>query len=113
MAIIITRMVASMACVWIFTIWSLLPLVWHASEPIVLYVSSGLLQLILLPMIMVGTQLLGKSQERRSVADHSALIEINKEMDQLIESCKKHEDNMIILLAKLEHLESLLIKSSS
>ena len=103
-------MVSTMACVYIFSMWSFLPLFWYASEPIVLYVSSGFLQLVLLPMIMVGQNLLGNSQERRSIADHSAIRDISKEMHILLESAKIQEQNMVIVLARLEYLESQLAK---
>ena len=61
-------------------------------------------------MIMVGQNLLGKSQERRSIADHSAILDISKEMHILLESAKIQEQNMVIALARLEYLESQLAK---
>jgi hypothetical protein len=64
-----------MWCVYAFTVLSLFPLAYPASTEFVQYVSSGVLQLILLPAIMVGTAILNEGAERRAKQDHEILLQ--------------------------------------
>ena len=99
-----------MGCVYLFVFWSLLPLVYPPSETLVLYVSSGILQLALLPLILVGQALLGKNQEKRAISDHRSIMTIVQDVHKMVKSIKEQEDNMIIILAKLDYIEKQLSK---
>jgi len=72
---------SSMACVYAFTIWSLLPTLDKGWEQIVFYVSGGVIQLVALPLIMVGQRLEGKDNDRRSKQDHEMLKRILKHLE--------------------------------
>jgi hypothetical protein len=104
-AIFLTKALSSMICVYAFFILAVLPLAFPSLEQFCMYVSSTVIQLVALPLLAVGTTLLGKSQERRDTADHLHIRDISKEMHTLLASAKVQENNLIIALAKIEDLE--------
>ena len=67
--------IGTMGCVWVFLAWSLLPLIWPASRDSVFYVSGGVLQLVLLPLIMVGQDLKTKALQDHATGLHEDLHE--------------------------------------
>jgi hypothetical protein len=75
-----TLLVGSMGCVYAFLIWSLLPTFFPGLQNFVFYVSGGVIQLVLLPLIMVGGSVLNTKSERRAEADHKMLMEELKEL---------------------------------
>ena len=74
-AVYLTRAVGTMWCVYAFTILSLFPLIVPSTTNVVQYISSGVLQLVLLPAIMVGSAILNESAERRAQQDHEILLQ--------------------------------------
>ena len=98
-ALRITGMVGTMACVCVFACISLvaLPSVIKAGSPTpwVAWLSSQFLQLVLLPLLMVGQSLQGKHAETRAQADY----EVN---------CKAFADAET-MLAKLEAIDSRIL----
>ena len=95
-AIGITHSMSSMWCVYAFLIWSLIPLVWHGAEAVVFYVSGGVIQLVALPMIMVGQSLLGKKAERRAEQDHQMIMQSLAEVREIDEKLAR----LVLHLAK-------------
>lgn len=77
-------LVSTMGCFWLFFLWSLLPLVWDGVRDTVFYVSGGILQLILLPLIMVGQVILSRDSDQRAREDHAALMEELADMRKLM-----------------------------
>jgi len=67
---------SSMTCVYLFLIWSLLPALDKRWETLVFYISGGIIQLVALPLIMVGQRLEGREMDRRAQRDHELLLEI-------------------------------------
>jgi hypothetical protein len=82
-AIKITELVGTMGCVYIFFIWSMLPVFFHNSQALVFYVSGAVLQLVLLPLIMVGQKLLGAESEQRAKEDHINILNEFEELKQM------------------------------
>ena len=70
-ALVATRVFGSMPTFYVFIVWALLPaLPWFRHfEGIILYISAGFVQLVALPLISVGTNLLGRHAEARAEAD--------------------------------------------
>ncbi|MGB3921818.1 MAG: DUF1003 domain-containing protein [Minisyncoccia bacterium] len=107
-ALKMTRAVGSMGFFFILTFWTLVWVAWNIWAPfefrfdpapaffIWLFVSN-ILQLILLPLIMVGQNLEGKYAERRAQAD----FEINKKAEHEIEVIIAHLENQNELLLEL------------
>jgi len=79
-ALIVTRYVGTMWCAYAFLFLAMLPVFVPSTEIWVQYTSSAVLQLILLPLIMVGQALEGRAAEQRAVQDHAAIMEILKEI---------------------------------
>jgi hypothetical protein len=75
-AVEIVDFMQSMACVYIFLIWALIPTFFKETESFVFYVSGGIIQLVALPLIMVGQHLQGRKAERRAKQDHENLKNI-------------------------------------
>ncbi len=66
---------STMTCFWLFTALSLLPIVWPESMNVIQFISSGVLQLIALPLLGVAGVIIGQKAETRAEEDHKMLIE--------------------------------------
>lgn len=78
LALKVTLMVGTMECVYAFAGLAAVPLFMPALEGQVQFVSSSFLQLVLLPMIMVGNLILSRASEVRAKQDHETLFELLK-----------------------------------
>ena len=74
-AISITNVVGTMWCAYAFSVMVMIPLYYPAALNIVQFVSSAFLQLVLLPLIMVGQNVLSRASESRAKKDHKMLID--------------------------------------
>ncbi len=91
LALRVMLLVGSVECVYLFAIFALLPIFFPQTTNLVQFVSSAFLQLILLPLIMVGQDLIGRNAELRAESDHLMLIEelehikaIHKDMHEIL-----------------------------
>ncbi|GEM_PF-5780790 len=75
---------ATMGFFWFCLVFSLLPLKWPAAMPFVQYASSGVLQLIALPLLGVGTILAARSSDKLAKEQHDAVMETVKDMQILM-----------------------------
>jgi len=66
---------ATMGFFWFCLVFSLIPLRWPATMPFVQYASSGVLQLIALPLLGVGTILAARASDRLAKEQHDAVME--------------------------------------
>ena len=73
-AVRLTIVVGSIWAFYAFLLYGLLPFIWPASEATVLY-WSNFMQLLFLPLITVGSNVLGRASARRAQKDHLALME--------------------------------------
>ncbi|MGE5042112.1 MAG: DUF1003 domain-containing protein [Candidatus Levyibacteriota bacterium] len=81
-------------CVALVTI----PLIFPSIMPVIQYISSGYLQLILLPLIMVGQNLQGRHAELRAEEDFKTNLKAEKEIEDLqnqIQELNKKLDNVL------------------
>ncbi|MDR3520995.1 MAG: hypothetical protein P4L54_05195 [Acidocella sp.] len=90
---------ATMGFFWFCLIFSLLPLKWPDTMPFVQYASSGVLQLIALPLLGVGTILAAKSSDQLAKEQHDAVLETMNNMRVLMEEIHQLH---IELTAKVE-----------
>lgn len=107
-AIFCTLNMSTMGCVYVLLLWSLLPLVFPLLQNMVFYVSGGIIQLVALPMIMVGQRLLDRASEARSIKDHQT---INKSFSEIKELHVHIDDELsknTIIREKVESLENKL-----
>ncbi|MHB8507026.1 MAG: hypothetical protein ACYDGR_00030 [Candidatus Dormibacteria bacterium] len=96
MAVKITRVVGTMYCAYLFTLVALvaLPAAIQQGSPTVIinWLSSNFLQLVLLPIIIVGQNVISTAQDARAEADHetlTALHEMAKHQIQILEGQNK------------------------
>lgn len=80
-AVKVTKSVGSMWCAYVFALISLvaLPAAIASHDPIIIvaWVSQAFLQLILLPIIIVGQNVQAASSDARAESDHETLIAIH------------------------------------
>ncbi len=88
-AVWITRIVGTMYCAYAFTLIALvaLPAAIEQGSPTVLvnWLSSNFLQLVLLPIIIVGQNVISAAQDSRAEADHETLTALHQLAKQQIE----------------------------
>ncbi|MGG2383109.1 hypothetical protein, partial [Salmonella enterica] len=67
-----TKWFGSMAMFWACFIWAILPLfpALSGAKDFILYVSAGIIQLVALPLILVGSNVLNRASEARAEEDH-------------------------------------------
>jgi hypothetical protein len=92
LAVRITKVVGTMYCAYLFSLIALvaLPSAIQQGSPTVLvnWVSSNFLQLVLLPIIIVGQNVISTAQDARAEADHetlTALHQMNVQQLQILE----------------------------
>lgn len=64
------------ACVWSFTLLPLIPLAWPSAMTAVQFVSSGLLQLVALPVLAVSSKIQSDRLSVQAKEQHDAVMEI-------------------------------------
>ena len=101
LAVWITKSVGTMYCAYLFTLIAVvaLPSAIHQGSPTVLvnWISSNFLQLVLLPIIIVGQNVISAAQDARAAADHetlTALLQMNVQQLQILKS----QDEILALL---------------
>ena len=65
----------TMGTFWTFLLLAFLPLLWPASLTAVQFLSSGVIQLVALPLLGVSSIILGRAAEARAKQDHEAIME--------------------------------------
>lgn len=73
-AVRMTMAFGTMTMVYLFLFWSILPLIYPPVQNVVFYTSSGVIQLVALPALMVGQLILGRKAEERAQQDHEAIM---------------------------------------
>jgi len=88
-AVRVTKIVGTMYCAYVFTAIALvaLPAAVQQGSPTVLvnWLSSNFLQLVLLPIIIVGQKVISAAQDARAEADHETLSALHRMSTQQIE----------------------------
>ena len=101
LAVRITKVVGTMYCAYVFTILAFvaLPSAIAQGSPTVLvnWLSSNFLQLILLPIIIVGQNVISTAQDVRAEADHETLTALNQMNIQQLEILKTQEEILKLL----------------
>lgn len=108
LAVRVTRGVGTLGFFFLLAFWTLGWLIWNIYAPahtrfdpapafVVWLIISNIIQLVLLPLIMVGQNLEGKFSEQRAQADY----EVNQKAEQEIEVIIAHLENQNELLNHL------------
>lgn len=105
MAVHITRIVGTMYCAYAFSLIALvaLPAAIEQGSPTVLinWLSSNFLQLVLLPIIIVGQNVISAAQDARAEADHETLTALHQLATQQIEILKGQSEVLDLLKSKV------------
>jgi len=96
LAVLITKSVGTMYCAYLFTVIAFVALpsaIQQGSATVLInWISSNFLQLVLLPIIIVGQNLISATQDARAEADHetlTALQKMNVQQLQILEGQEK------------------------
>jgi hypothetical protein len=79
-AIWLSERFATMECFWAFVVLALMPVAWPSSMEVVQFISSGVLQLVALPLLAVAGVVIGRKAEARAEQDHAALTELLQDL---------------------------------
>lgn len=107
-AVIITKFVGSMWMAYLFALISLvaLPAAIMSHDPIIIvaWISQAFLQLVLLPIIIVGQNVQAEASDARALNDHETLIAIhtltseihtiNEQQSKILELLKERSGNL-------------------
>lgn len=85
----VVGIVSTMWCAYAFSILVVLPFFNEDWTTIVMFISSSLLQLVLLPIIMVGQKRQGDLNEQRAAEDHRDIVEMHDEVKIMFEEVKE------------------------
>lgn len=104
-AVRITRIVGTMYCAYVFTLIALvaLPAAIQQGSPTVLvnWLSSNFLQLVLLPIIMVGQNVISAAQDARAEADHETLTALHQMAKQQLDILQGQNQILDLLREKV------------
>ena len=104
-AVRITRIVGTMYCAYVFTILAFVALpdaiASGKTTTLVNWVSSNFLQLVLLPIIIVGQNVISTAQDRRAEADHKTLTALHEMNVQQLKILKQQDDILDLLKTSL------------
>jgi len=107
-AVIVTKSVGSMWMAYLFALISLiaLPAAIMSRDPIIIvaWISQAFLQLVLLPIIIVGQNVQAEASDARALNDHETLIaihtltteihNINEQQSKILDLLKERSDNL-------------------
>lgn len=105
-AVRVTLLFGTMGAVYSFLCWSILPLIFPDTQAIVFYVSGGVIQLVALPLIMVGSNILSEKAEIRAEQDHKMIMEQFEIAKHMREEADKQRGRVIELLAEIQALQN-------
>ncbi len=104
-AVRITRIVGTMYCAYAFGLLALvaLPAAIEQGSPTVLvnWLSSNFLQLVLLPIIIVGQNVISAAQDKRAEADHETLTALHTMAKQQIDILEGQNKILAMLQEKV------------
>ena len=110
LAVVITKSVGTMWAAYLFTAIALISLpaaiMTHSPIVIIAWIAQTFLQLVLLPIIIVGQNVISASQDARAEADHltlTALHAMNVRQIEMLEQQRKILDQQHKILELLPH----------
>lgn len=104
-ALFITNHVGTMTFFYFCLVLVTVPLFWKASMPFIQYISSGYLQLIFLPLIMVGQNLQGRHAELRAQHDYETNVKAEKEIEAILLHLEQQHEMILDLQKRLQNQE--------
>jgi len=96
-----TSVVGTMGFFFACAIMVTIPLIYPTTMPVIQYISSGYLQLILLPLIMVGQNLQSRGSELRAENDYQVNMKAEREIEVLYQHLEYQNAVLIAMMKKL------------
>ena len=107
LAVNITKVVGSMWCAYLFAVLALisLPAAIASHSPIILigWIAQTFLQLVLLPIIIVGQNVQAAASDARAESDHQTLLAIHSLTADVHEIAERQTEILKILEQRSEH----------
>ena len=107
LAVAITRLVGSMWCAYLFALIALisLPAAISSHSPLVIvsWIAQTFLQLVLLPIIIVGQNVLAAASDARAESDHKTLQAIHSLTSEVHEIATQQTEMLKILEERVGH----------
>ncbi len=104
-ALALTNKIGTMQFFFFCLILVTIPLFFPYTLPVVQYISSGYLQLILLPLLMIGQNLQGRHTEVRAENDYRVNMKAEKEVETILLHLETQQQTMLEILKRIEKLE--------
>lgn len=112
-ALVITQQVGTMGFFLIILVWTLVWLSWNTLAPaglrfdpfpaFVLWLFlSNLIQILLMPLIMVGQNLQGRHAEARAESDFEVNVKAEREIETILRHLESQNDLILRILHRLE-----------
>ena len=110
LAVGITKVVGSMWCAYAFTVLALisLPAVISSHNPLIIvgWIAQTFLQLVLLPIIIVGQNVQAAASDARAESDHQTLLAIHSLTADVHEISERQTEILKILEQRSEHQDA-------
>jgi uncharacterized membrane protein len=101
-AVFITNHVGTVEFAIFCAVFVTIPLVWKNTMPVILYISSGYMQLILLPLIMVGQNLQNRHAERRVQSEYELSLKSEAQIKDIVARLEKQDLILKDILEKIK-----------
>jgi len=105
-ALFITKRIGTMGFFYGCTVLVTIPILFPTTLPIIQYISAGFLQLLFLPLILIGQNLQGRHTELRAQHDYETNIKSEKEIEAILLHLEKQDATMLTILKKIENIEA-------
>lgn len=104
-----TKAFGSMPMFYLFFIWALLPIIPILAQfqPVILYISAGIIQLIALPLIIVGQNLQSRHSEIRAEEEFKTTNTSYKDIEHILKHLDAQDEE---LLKQSKLIKEILIK---
>lgn len=102
LAVHVTLGMSTMWCVYLFAVIALLPLLLAFTHDFVFYLSSAIIQLVALPLIMVGQNRLSAASEARAAEDHTHISGILNDLQEDVVEMRHVDGRLAAIEAALK-----------
>ena len=110
LALVLTRIVGTMWCAYAFALLAFVALpqaIQGGLLPIVQWISQTFIQLVMLSVIMVGQNVLGRASDKRAVLAYNDAEATLHETEQIQAHLRAQDEAINALLAKIERLDAV------
>lgn len=117
LALIITTKIGTMGFFFILAIWVTVWIIWNTVLPkssrfdpypafVLLLFVTNIIEILLMPLIMVGQNIQGKHADLRSEYDYETDKKAEKEIETILLHLERQEELILQILKRIEKLES-------